>query len=248
MGRSGSTRVPNRLLWELPERVAKRIAAAAEPVRLGIGEVLYRPREPIRHAYFPTAGVISVVVTMSDGASAEAGMVGNDGVLGLWVVLGAGTSPFEAVVQEPVEALRVPAEAFAAEVWRSDELRDRVRRYTDAFLTMVSQSAACNRLHTADQRLCRWLLMTHDRVGRDEFRVTQEFLGRVLGVRRMSLTPPAQRLQRAGLIRYVRGRVTVLDRPGLEAEACECYGVVRSRLDVLLPPVPSPGANADASP
>lgn len=237
MGRSVVPQIPNRLLWGLPARETKRITAVAERVRLGLGEVLYRPGEQIRHAYFPTTGVISVVVTMSDGASAEAGMVGNEGVLGLWVVLGTGTSPVEAVVQEPVEALKVPSESFAAEVWRSENLRDRIRRYTDAFLTMVSQSAACNRLHTADQRLCRWLLMTHDRAQHDEFRMTQEFLGRMLGVRRMSLTPPAQRLQRAGVISYVRGRMTVLDRQRLEAEACECYGVVRARLDALLPPM-----------
>ncbi|MBN9522391.1 Crp/Fnr family transcriptional regulator [bacterium] len=226
----------NRLLAGLPDKAFRRLRAVLVPVRLDMAEVLYRPGEAIRYVYFPTGGVISVVVTMADGASAEAGMVGNEGVLGLWVVLGAGTSPFEAVVQEPAAALRVPAEAFAAEVARNGALRDLLRRYTDAFLMMVSQSAACNRLHAAEQRLCRWLLMTHDRAGADGFLMTQEFLGRMLGVRRMSITAPARKLQAAGLIRYTRGRMTVLDRAGLERAACECYGVVRARLDGLLPP------------
>ena len=234
-----STRDPpqtNRLLAGLPPQALRRLRANLKPVPMAAAEVLYRPGEEIRHVYFPTGGVISIVVNMRDGASAEAGMVGREGMLGLWVVLGAGTSPFEAVIQEPSMALRAPADVFAAEVARSAPLRDRLRRYTDAFLTMVSQSAACNRLHTAEQRLCRWLLMTHDRAGADNFLMTQEFLGRMLGVRRMSITAPARKLQTAGLIRYARGRMTVLDRAGLEHAACECYRVVRDRLDILLPP------------
>ncbi|MBY0524239.1 MAG: Crp/Fnr family transcriptional regulator [Gemmataceae bacterium] len=225
----------NRLLAGLSGRPLKSMRAILKPVQLGLGEVLCRPRAEITHVYFPAKGVISVVVNMADGSAAEAGMIGNEGVLGLCVALGSGSSPFEAVVQEPMVGLRATAVDFSTVVSRSVPLRNQLYRYIDVFITMISQSAACNRLHTAPQRLCRWLLMTHDRAAADEFQITQQFLGRMLGVRRMSIIPPARKLQELGLIKYSRGRIRVLDRAGLEANACECYAVVRARLDVLLP-------------
>ena len=173
---------------------------------------------------------------MKGGATAEAGMVGREGMVCLCTFLVCDTTPFQAVVQNPGEALRMKAEVFKAEVRRNTGLTSILHRYTDAFLTQVSYSAACNRLHTVEERCCRWLLMTHDRAEPDHFTLTQEFLAQMLGVQRTSVPEVARSLQGAGLIRYSRGKVKILDRPGLEAASCECYGNIKVKFDALAAP------------
>lgn len=225
----------NRLLAALPKAERERLAPLLRPVSFGLRDYLFRVDEPIHSVYFPRSGVISLVITVKDGGTIEVGTVGNEGMVGVPVFLGADRSPTQAFSQVPGESLRMAAADFKREViGRAGPLPDLVRRYTQAFLNQVSQTVACNHLHAVQERMCRWLLMTHDRVGGDEFLLTQEFLAQMLGVRRPSVSVVAGMLQQAGLIRYTRGRMTVLDRAGLEAGACECYGIVRREFDRLL--------------
>jgi CRP-like cAMP-binding protein len=192
-----------------------------------VGDVVYRPRARLAHVYFPTDGVVSLRVVMADGRGAEVGTVGNEGVVGAAAALAGGaTGNREAIVQLAGHALRMSADAFADAATRPGPLRELVARYAQAFDDQVAQSAACNALHPVEQRAARWLLMTHDRVGRDAFGLTQEFLAQMLGARRPTVSAAAGQLKRAGLIRYRRGRVEVLDRAGLEAAACECYAAI----------------------
>jgi CRP-like cAMP-binding protein len=197
-------------------------------------QVLYKAFSPIDYVYFPQRGVVSNLMVMEDGSAIEVATVGNEGVLGLTVIIGAETSPNEVMVQVEGDGLRMSADAFKAEAARDGPLRRLVGLYHGVFQTQVSYSVACNGLHTIQKRCCRWLLMTQDRVGADVLPLTHEFLGIMLGVRRSSVTEVLLALQQNGLIRNERGKVVVLDRPGLEATSCECYRRVKEEFARLL--------------
>lgn len=224
----------NRLLAVLPTPVRNRLVADLDPVRLGFKEVIYESERPISYVYFPQDGVFSVLTDVDEHGAVEVATVGNEGFIGLPVFLGGQSTPGRAFCQVPGEALRLRARVFREHVEKESALRALLLRYTQAYLTLVSQSAACNRLHAVDERLARWLLITRDRVVRDDFPMTQEFMGLMLGVSRATVNTSASMLQRAGFIRYQRGRITVTDRPGLESAACSCYGVIRREFDRLL--------------
>lgn len=226
----------NALLAALPPDEAARLRDRLEPVSVGIKDLIYEPNGPITHVHFPLSGVFSLVVEMADGLSVEVATVGNEGLVGLPVFLGAESSPHRAFAQVPGDSLRLPADTFRAELARNGPLHAVLRRYNQALMNQISYSVACNRLHSVEERMCRWLLMTQDRVGADQFLLTQEFFAQMLGVRRPSVTVVAGVLQKAGIIAYARGRVTVLDRERLEASSCECYQVVRDEFDRLLAP------------
>lgn len=224
----------NRLLDHLPRAERDPLLAGAETVRMRRGEEVCEQGVRIPDAYFPTSGVVSVVVRMEDGKHVEAATIGNEGMVGMSVLLGLDFNPFTVIVQVPGEAYRVPAEVFV-EVLDSGEALDRLaRRYAAFRLGQAGQTIACNALHSVEERTCRWLLMAHDRAGRDEFLMTHEFLAEMLGIRRQSVTVTAGLLQRAGLITYRRGVVQVEDRPGLERATCECYNVSRSLYERLV--------------
>jgi CRP-like cAMP-binding protein len=224
----------NRLLAALPAHEYERLRPHLERTSLGIKESLYEANQPISSVYFPCNVVISLLTVMEDGAAVEVGTIGNEGMVGLPIVLGTETFPGKAFCQIPGAAMRMEAQqAFREEIRRDGPLQDLVRRYTHTLFTQVAQSAACNRLHSIEERCARWLLMAHDRVGADEFALTQEFLSQMLGVRRPSVSIAAGMLQKAGFIRYRRGKIAVLDRPGLESASCECYQVIRQEFDRL---------------
>ena len=224
----------NRLLSGLPPREAAPLATAAERVRPRMREQIYAQGGPMEYAYFPAGGVFSLMVAMSDGSVIETLTVGNEGMLGLPAVLGAARSPTHALCQIAGWAVRVPTARLIEAAPRSGVLFDRLARYAEARLTSLSRSVACNRLHSAQQRYARWVLLTQDRVGGDEFPITQEFLAQMLGVTRPTISLVGQELQGAGLIHYAQGRLTVDNRPGLEAVSCECYAVVRAAFEEML--------------
>ena len=225
----------NRLLAALPPDDAAWLAPQLERVTLEIGQVLAAPGAPFAHVYFPETAIASVVNRMADGAGVEVGTVGNEGMVGVAAYLDAEASEGETFCQLPGPALRAPA-AVITEAAGRPSVRRLFNRYTQAYLTQVAQGAACNRLHHLEARCARWLLMTHDRVGgADQFPLKQEFLALMLGVRRTGVSLAAGALQDAGLIRYRRGGIRVLDRAGLESASCECYGIVRRVFDRLLP-------------
>ena len=224
----------NRLLDSLPRADIERLRPHLEAVSVGVKHVVYEPNGPIKHVYFPTGCVISLVTYLEDGASVEMATVGREGMVGLPIFLGADTMPSRAFGQVPGDALRITAAAFTEEIKRNGPLVRVLNRYTQALFNQVAQTTACNRVHLVEQRCARWLLQTHDRVGSDQFFLTQEFLAQMLGVRRSGVSAAAGLLQKAGLIRYARGRITILDRPGLESAACECYGVIKREFDRLL--------------
>ena len=226
--------VRNRLLAALPPGDFAALAPALEPVSLDYKQVLYEPGQAIRAVHFPEGGMVSMLATLEDGHTIEVGVVGREGLVGLPVVLGAERSTTEAMVQVPAAALRLPAAALRAVFDGSAAARAVLLRYVQAFHAQVAQTAACNVRHTIDARFARWLLMLHDRAEADEFPVTHEFVSIMLGAGRPSVSVAAAVLQRAGVIRYAHGRVAVLDRAGLEAASCECYGVVREQFDTLL--------------
>jgi CRP-like cAMP-binding protein len=221
----------NRLLAALPRREQDRLLPHLEPVALSFEEALYEPDELIRHVYFPTSGMISLLLALADGSVAEVGRVGNEGVVGLPVFLGVRTSHTRAFVQVPGEALRMKAQVFHRQARQGGPLSSLLLRYTQVLLRHSEQLTACNSRHPIEQRLCRWLLITHDRVQADQFEVTQEFLSQMLGVHRQSVTVAASNLQKAGLIRYSRGKLAILDRRGLEAASCGCYQAVARELE-----------------
>ena len=227
----------NRLLAVLPGDVRARVDAALEPVALALGDVVYDAGGRMAHIYFPTTAVVSLIYTMKDGATAEMGLVGNEGLVGIALFMGGETTPNQAVAQVAGRGLRMTRQALLDEFRRGGPFQLALLRYTQALITQISQTAVCNRLHPVEKRLCRWLLLTHDRVPSDELLMTQEFIAHMLGVRREGVTGAAHHLQQAGLIRYARGHITILDRARLEAAACECYGVVKAELDRLLRPV-----------
>lgn len=225
----------NRVLAALPEPVYRRLIPSLEPVTMEIKQILYQPSGDIPYVYFPLNTVTSLVIRMQDGQTAEVATVGKEGMVGLPVFLGAEFFAGQAFTQIPGDALRMQTAVFKEEIAHGDSLHDVLHRYTQALFTQVAQSAACNRLHGIDQRCARWLLMSQDRVGAEQFQLTQEFLAQMLGVRRASVSEVAGRLQREGLIQYSRGIITVVNRPGLEATACECYAIIEGEYDSLLP-------------
>ncbi len=224
----------NKLLAALPRRDRDRLRPYLKPVAIGFEEVLYEPDGPIGHVYFPTSGLISLLLLLEDGSVAEVGRVGNEGMVGLPLFLGVRTSRTRAFVQIPGEALRMRAQVFLQEARQGGPLLDLLLRYTQALLHHAERLTACNTRHSIEQRLARWLLITHDRVQADQFEVTQEFLSQMLGVHRLSITLAASNLQKAGLIRYSRGKMRVLDRHGLEEASCHCYQAIRRQFDEIL--------------
>ena len=227
--------VQNRLLAALPADERRRLEEHLKSVPLAMDEVLYESNDTLSHVYFPTSAIVSLLYTMENGSTAEMGIVGRDGVVGIAVFMGGDTTPNRAVVQCAGDALRLPLKSFRDEFGRVGELHRLLLRYTQALLTQMSQTAVCNRLHSIEQQLCRWFLSSLDRVDSDELVMTQELIANVLGVRREGVSVAAHNLQDAGIIRYRRGHITILDRTRLEAEACECYGVVKAECDRLLP-------------
>jgi CRP-like cAMP-binding protein len=224
----------NRLLSALPPKDRERILSRTKKESFSLRETIFKPGESIRKVLFPLSGVMSMVITLEDRMQVEVGTVGNEGYVGTPVFLNAAKSPTFVFCQVPGEALTIETEAFRREVARSDALRGLLERYTQAVINQISQSVACNHLHLIDQRACRWLLMCHDRTGKDQIQLTQDFLAQMLGVRRSSVTVVMGMLQKAGLIEYHRGMIKILDRKGLEEAACECYGVVRKELERLV--------------
>jgi len=226
--------VRNRILAALSANDFDRICTGLELVSLEFRQVLMEPHRTIEYVHFPEDLVVSVLGLMDDGSAVETATVGNEGMAGVPVYLGAMQMAGHSFVQIAGNAYRMPASASREEVRRGSELAQILGRYVQALFTLVAQSSACNRKHSTEQRCARWLLMTHDRVGADEFPLTHEFLSHMLGVRRASVTLAMQILKRAGVIDYARGIVTVLDRAGLEEAACECYRIVRDEYDRLL--------------
>jgi CRP-like cAMP-binding protein len=218
----------------LPVGEYDRLRPDLETVPVGVKHVVYEANEPIPHVYFPTGAVISLVAPMADGATVELATVGREGMVGLPVFLGADTMPCRASGQVPGDALRMEAGAFQAEVRRNGPLVRVLNRYTHALFNQAALVLACNGVHPAGQRFARSLLQTHDRVGADRFLLTQEFVARMLGVRRARVSASAGQLRKAGLIHYARGWMTILDRPGLEAASCDCYRVIGREFDRLL--------------
>jgi CRP-like cAMP-binding protein len=228
----------NHLLDALPSTDYERIASHLELIPMPLGDVLYESGVQLRHVYFPTTSILSLLYVMEDGASAEIAVVGNEGILGISLFMGGGTTPSRAVVQSAGHAFRLRADLLMEEFERFGPTMHLLLRYTQALITQMSQTAVCNRHHSVDQQLCRWLLLSLDRLASNELSMTQELIANMLGVRREGVTEAAGKLQRAGLITYQRGRITVLDRPGVEARCCECYQVVKEEFDRLLPYVP----------
>jgi CRP-like cAMP-binding protein len=224
----------NRLLGLLLPRDYQRLRPHLHRIPLEYRQSLYRANRPIEFVYFIESGVGSLVNTMKNGDAAEVGTIGNEGVVGLPIVFGDNRAPTNVYVQVPGAGLRMRATQFKKELARSASMQAVMLRYAHAFFNQVAQSAACNQFHSLQQRCCRWLLMTHDRMQSDEFLLTQEFLAMMLGVQRTGVTIAASALQRAGLIRYTRGNVTILNRRGLMYRSCECYGVSKREFDRLL--------------
>jgi len=225
----------NHLLNALPVSDYERLASHLEPVPMPLGEVLYESGSKMRYVYFPTSSIVSLLYVMENGASAEIAIVGNEGILGISLFMGGETTPSRAVVQSAGHGYRLKAALIKQEFERFGPTMHLLLRYTQALITQMSQTAVCNRHHSVDQQLCRWLLLSLDRLASNELSMTQELIANMLGVRREGVTEAAGKLQDAGLIQYHRGRIVVLDRPGLEARSCECYEVVKREFDRLLP-------------
>jgi len=226
--------VENRLLAALPRTEYERLRPQLLPVSFSLGEVVYEFGGHLNYVYFPTTSIVSLLYTMENGISAEMGLTGNDGVVGIALFMGGGTMPNRAVVQSAGGAIRMKAKLLQDEFARGGKFQQLLLRYTQALITQISQTAVCNRLHSVEQQLCRWLLLSHDRVKVDELIMTQELIADMLGVRREGVTVAAGRLQDAGAISYVRGHIKILDRQKLEDTVCECYVVVKNEFDRLL--------------
>ncbi len=225
----------NHLLDALPAADYDRIASHLELITMKLGDVLYESGAKLRYVYFPTTCIVSLLYVMEDGASAEIAIVGNEGILGISLFMGGDTTPSRALVQSAGHAFRLKAELLKDEFGRFGPTMHLLLRYTQALITQMAQTAVCNRHHSVDQQLCRWLLLSLDRLQSNRLSMTQELIANMLGVRREGVTESAGKLQEAGLISYRRGTITVVDRPGLEAKACECYQVVKTEFDRLLP-------------
>ena len=224
----------NHLLAALPSADLERLAAHLELVPMALGQMLYEPGSQMRHAYFPTTSIVSLHYVTESGASAETAGVGNEGMVGISLFMGGDTTSSSAVVQMAGHAYRVDRHVLKQQFDSAGVLQRLLLRYTQALMTQMAQTAACNRHHSVEQQLCRWLLLNMDRMPAGELVMTQELVASMLGVRRESVTDAAGRLQASGYIRYRRGHISVLDRAGLEGRACECYGVVKTEIDRLL--------------
>jgi CRP-like cAMP-binding protein len=227
----------NHLLDALPPADLERLLPQLKLVHLPLGHVLYESGSRQRRVFFPTTAVVSMLYLMIDGASAEIAVVGNEGLIGVSIFMGGETTTSRAVVQSAGDAYQLSGRILKEEFTRGGVLQYRLLRYTQALLTQMTQTAVCNRHHSLDQQLCRWLLLSLDRVKGNELVVTQELIANMLGVRREGVTEAAGNLQQVGLIEYRRGHITVLDRPGLETRTCECYAVVKKEFDRLLPDI-----------
>ena len=224
----------NRLLAALPPAEYERLLPDLEPVSFTLGETVYESGERMEHVYFPTDSIVSLLYTMVDGATAEMGLVGREGVVGIALFMGGDSMPNRAVVQGAGTVIRVKAKVLQGEFRRGGVFQLLLLRYTQVLITQIAQTAVCNRLHHVEQRLCRWLLMTQDRAQSDTLQMTHEFIANMLGIQREAVSMAARRLQEKGIIRYVRGRIEILDRPRLEQHTCECYRVVRDEQERLL--------------
>jgi CRP-like cAMP-binding protein len=225
----------NQLLAALPPTEWERWLPQLERVTMPLGQVVYESGRSLSHVVFPTTAIVSLLYVMENGASAEIAVVGREGVVGVALFMGGETTPSRAVVQSAGHGFRLKAALLKDEFGRFGPTMHLLLRYTQALITQMAQTAVCNRHHSVDQQLCRWLLLSLDRLSSNELSMTQELIANMLGVRREGVTEAAGKLQEAGLIQYRRGRITVLDRPGLEARACECYQVVKTEVDRLLP-------------
>ena len=225
----------NQLLAALPADVQERWHPALEPVDMPLGAVLYESGMAMTHVYFPTTSIASLLYVMGDGASAEIAVVGSEGIVGISLFMGGETTPSRSVVQSAGQGFRMRGQLLKEEFNRSSPVLHLLLRYTQALITQMAQTAVCNRHHSLDQQLCRWLLLSLDRLQAPELVMTQELIANMLGVRREGVTEAAANLQRAGLIQYRRGHITVVDREGLEKRTCECYAVVKNEYDRLLP-------------
>lgn len=231
---NGHNSKENRILAALSAEEMERLLPYMEQMELRLGDVISQPDEPLKYVYFPHRGALSVIAILEDGAHVEVGIVGNEGMYGMPVVLGTDSSPLLAIVQLAGGATRMRADVLREEIDRCGQLSKLLLRYAQAFFIMVAQNAACNRRHPVDGRLARWLLMSQDRARSDEMELTHEFLATMLGVRRAGISVAASKLQTSGLICYRRGRIRVVDRQALEATSCECYRVVKKEFDRLL--------------
>ena len=227
----------NHLLDALPAAVRAHLFSQLELVPMGLGQSVSEPGTVMRYVFFPTTCIISLLYVMEDGASAEIAIVGNEGIVGVSLFMGGETTTSRAVVQSAGHAYRLSGQLLKDAFFHAGPMQRLLLRYSQALLTQMSQTAVCNRHHRLDQQLCRWLLLSLDRLPSNELTMTQELIANMLGVRREGVTEAAGDLQRAGLIKYSRGKITVLDRPGLEARVCECYQVVKTEMDRLLPEI-----------
>lgn len=227
--------IQNHLLGALPHDVMERLRPSLIPVSMPLGKVIYESGVEMKQVYFPNPGcIVSMLYVMEDGSSAEIAVVGDEGMVGIALFMGGGTTPSRAIVQSAGEAYALPAKALTREFETHGRLQVMLLRYTQALITQMAQTAVCNRHHSVDQQLCRWPLLSLDRLPGNELTMTQELIANMLGVRREGVTEAARKLQSRKLIRYSRGRITVLNRPGLEARVCECYAVVKKEYDRLL--------------
>jgi CRP-like cAMP-binding protein len=231
----GSAGRSNRLLSALPEAERARWLPQLEVVELPLGRVLYEPGSRLTHVYFPTTAIVSLLYVLENGASAEIAVVGNEGIVGISLFMGGESTPSRGVVQSAGRGYRLKSQLMMNEFNRAGPVLHLLLRYTQALITQMAQTAVCNRHHSLDQQLCRWLLLSLDRLNSSDLVMTQELIANMLGVRREGVTAAAGQLHKAGLIRYRRGRISVLDRAGLERRTCECYAVVKNEYDRLLP-------------
>jgi CRP-like cAMP-binding protein len=227
----------NQLLAALPSDDLQRWIPHLEVVDLPLGKVLYEMGETRTYAYFPTTAIVSLLVSLDNGSTAEIAVVGREGLTGVAMLMGGGAAPYRAVVQSAGQGLKLPAHALMAAFNRVGPVTQILLRYSQALITQISQTAVCNRHHSLEKQLCRWLLLSLDRLQGNELAMTQELIANMLGVRREGVSEAATKLQRAGLITYLRGHITVMDRPGLEQRCCECYAVVKTEYDRLLPAI-----------
>jgi CRP-like cAMP-binding protein len=232
----------NHLLAALPPAERERINPHPQLVAMPLGKVLYESGDVLRHVYFPIDSIVSLLYVLEDGTSAEIAVAGNEGLIGIALFMGGETTPSRAVVQSAGHAYRLIGQQLKEEFHRNGELQFLLLRYTQSLITQMTQTAVCNRHHSVDQQLCRWLLLSLDRLSSNQLTMTQELIADMLGVRREGVTEAAGKLQKLGVIRYARGQITVLDRAQLEHLSCECYAVVKRETDRLLPARPSPNA------
>jgi len=227
----------NHILDALPDEERERLFPHLSFVSMPLGKVLYESGESLKHIYFPTDSIVSLLYVMKDGASAEIAVVGNEGAIGVALFMGGETTPSRAIVQSAGSAFRLEGKRLKAEFGRHGQMLHVLLRYTQSLITQMAQTAVCNRHHSVNQQLCRWLLLSLDRLRSNELKMTQELIANMLGVRREGVTAAAGELQKAGVIRYSRGRITVIDRAKLEQLSCECYSVVKKESDRLLTPL-----------